>query len=178
MECAAMTKYQLAKLVQWAGTLETRKRMQKVVYLLQAAGCPLDADFFLHRFGPYSQEVARLTDELVADGVLDETCSQNGLGHQYGYRLTEHGAALIAAFEGRPAGHTTQQALDEFAPLAKRLAENDLRELEVASTIAFYYQTKGNWDRARLDACNFKEINADTSFARGAQELARSVIHS
>src|SRR5713226_2600892 len=37
---ARMTRYQLAKLVQWAGTLRTRKRMQKVVYLLQLAGCP------------------------------------------------------------------------------------------------------------------------------------------
>jgi hypothetical protein len=36
-----MNRYQLAKIVDWAGTLETRKRMQKVVYLLQVAGCPL-----------------------------------------------------------------------------------------------------------------------------------------
>ena len=40
-----MTKYQLAKLIQFVGNLETRKRMQKVVYLLQSAGCPFGRIF-------------------------------------------------------------------------------------------------------------------------------------
>jgi hypothetical protein len=30
--------------VDWAGTLHLRKRIQKVVYLLQVAGCPLEAE--------------------------------------------------------------------------------------------------------------------------------------
>ena len=60
-----MNRYQLAKIVQWAGTLRSRKRMQKMIFLLQAAGCPLDADYDLHHYGPYSQDVARLTDEMV-----------------------------------------------------------------------------------------------------------------
>ncbi len=36
-----MQPYHLAKLIQWApdGELKSRKRMQKVVYLLQSAGC-------------------------------------------------------------------------------------------------------------------------------------------
>jgi hypothetical protein len=32
-----MNRYQLAKIVEWAGTLDARKRIQKVVYLLKAA---------------------------------------------------------------------------------------------------------------------------------------------
>jgi uncharacterized protein YwgA len=51
-----MTRYQLAKLVEWAGTLRTRKRLQKVVFMLQAAGCPFDDGFGLHHFGPYSSD--------------------------------------------------------------------------------------------------------------------------
>lgn len=46
-----MTRYQLAKLISWAGTLHSRKKMQKVVFMLQAAGCPLDAEFYLHLYG-------------------------------------------------------------------------------------------------------------------------------
>jgi hypothetical protein len=43
-----MTRYELAKLAAWAETLHSRKRLQKVVFLLHTAGCPLEADFILH----------------------------------------------------------------------------------------------------------------------------------
>ena len=60
-----MNRYQLAKLVEWAGCLHTRKRLQKLVYMLQSAGCPLEAEFTLHHYGPYSQEIAGLSDAMV-----------------------------------------------------------------------------------------------------------------
>ena len=84
-----MNRYQLAKIVDWAGLLRSRKRMQKVVYLLQVAGCPLQADYILHHYGPYSQEVARLTDEMVRSALLDETSEATTVGEQYAYRLPE-----------------------------------------------------------------------------------------
>jgi uncharacterized protein YwgA len=143
--------------------------------LLQAAGCPLNADFFLHRFGPYSQEVAQLTDELVADGVLIELKSENAAGHQFGYRLTSRGEALLSSFESRPSGTEFEKAMSKFETLAKRLATNDLRGLEIASTIAYYHETMGDWSRARESACRFKNINPDTSFAKNAEALAKSV---
>ena len=172
-----MTKYQLAKLIHWVGTLETRKRMQKVVYLLQAAGCPFGADFFLHRFGPYSHDVARLTEELVADRVLSESQSENAAGHQFGYRLTEHGEMLLAAFENRSTiAKQLSRTMAPFEDLAKVLANNGLRELEIASTIAYYYQTMPDWDKAREHACRFKNINPDTEFAKKAEALAQKVV--
>jgi hypothetical protein len=33
-----MERYQLAKIIEWAGTFQSRKRMQKLVFMLQAAG--------------------------------------------------------------------------------------------------------------------------------------------
>ncbi len=84
-----MTKYQLARLIAWAGALDTRKRAQKIVYLLQAAGCPLDAEYRLHYYGPYSQDVAQLVDELVAQGMLEESCTQTGGGRRFSYALSE-----------------------------------------------------------------------------------------
>ena len=75
-----MNRYQLAKIVQWAGTLRSRKRMQKMIFLLKAAGCPLDADYDLHHYGPYSQDVARLTDEMVREKLLCETTERAPYG--------------------------------------------------------------------------------------------------
>ena len=83
-----MTRYQLAKLVQWSGTLHSRKRLQKLVFMLQAAGCPLDAEYGLHHYGPYSQEVARLSDEMQRSSLLLEESEPNQVGRQYSYSLT------------------------------------------------------------------------------------------
>ncbi len=99
-----MNRYKLAKIVDWAGTLETRKRMQKVVYLLQVAGCPLGADYTLHHYGPYSQEVARLTDEMVQANLLDEKTASNAVGQQYSYNLSPTARRSLAEFEATQAG--------------------------------------------------------------------------
>src|SRR5215471_8027123 len=97
-----MTRYQLAKLVEWAGTFQSRKRMQKLVYLLQAAGCPLDVDYDLHHYGPYSQDLARLTDQMVRDGLLEERMEVRSYGEQYSYRLPEGSIRQVADYEADP----------------------------------------------------------------------------
>src|SRR5438876_8802937 len=91
-----MTRYQLAKLVEWAGILNSRKRLQKVVFLLQASGCPIEAEYFLHHYGPYSQEVARMSDEMVQVGLLEESSQPNPVGVQYAYKLTKVAVAEMA----------------------------------------------------------------------------------
>ena len=94
-----MNRYQLAKIVQWAGTLRSRKRMQKMIFLLKAAGCPLDADYDLHHYGPYSQDVARLTDEMVREKLLCETTEAHPYGEQYSYVLSDEASRQISAYE-------------------------------------------------------------------------------
>ena len=54
------------------GHVELTKGMQKMIFLLQAAGCPLDAEYDLHNYGPYSQDVAQLADELTRASLLAE----------------------------------------------------------------------------------------------------------
>jgi uncharacterized protein YwgA len=175
MESLAVTKYQLAKLVQWVGQLDTRKRVQKIVYLLQSAGCPFDADFFLHRYGPYSHDVARLTDQLVNEGVLTETVSDNAAGKQYSYAVSKKGQEVLALLDTHKASQKMKESIARFDKLTKNLAKSDLRKLEVASTIAYYYRIDKNWDMARRHACHFKNIRPDTSFAAEAEQLAKSV---
>src|SRR5437879_386912 len=99
-----MTRYQLAKLVQWAGTLRTRKKLQKVVYLLKQAGCPLDDAFGLHHFGPYSSDVAERADEMTNIGLLHEERIGNLAGQQYNYTLTKDALSHLTALEATPQG--------------------------------------------------------------------------
>ena len=171
-----MTKYQLAKLVEWAGRLKTRKRLQKVVYLLQAAGCDLGADFRLHYYGPYSEEVASVTDDLVRKNFLSEQPQGNVAGMQYEYALTDLAKDQLAEAESRTGGKKAAEAMAPFEQLARKLLRKDLKELEVAATIAYFKRKEANWQKAVESACRFKSLPAESSVVRTATELAKAIL--
>jgi uncharacterized protein YwgA len=170
-------RYDLAKLISWAGTLDTRKRLQKVVYLLQSAGCELNAEFYLHRYGPYSTDVASMTDELVGKGVLHEVESRNAVGRQFSYELTDQGRKMLEAFEGEPSGRALSARLASFEDRARNLVGTDLWKLEVASTIAYFHkETNCDWEQARIRACEFKQVDSSSEFAEAVERLARETV--
>jgi uncharacterized protein len=92
-----MERYQLAKIVEWAGNFRSRKRVQKLIFMLQAAGCPLNADYDLHHYGPYSQDVALLTGQMVSQRLLEERKEAHPYGEQYSYILSEDARRQISA---------------------------------------------------------------------------------
>jgi uncharacterized protein YwgA len=171
-----MTRYQLAKLVQWAGTLNSRKRLQKVVFLLQASGCPFDADYILHHYGPYSQEVARLSDEMVQVGLLRESSEPNQVGVQYSYDLAPATAKELAQLEKTPQGKKLEKPLSPFEEEAKELLNTDLWLLEVASTMVYFRQQDHSWSESVERTCKFKNLNANTGFVTKAEGLARRFV--
>lgn len=171
-----MDRYQLAKIVNWAGTLETRKRMQKVVYLLQVAGCPLEVNYSLHHYGPYSQEVARLTDEMVQAGILSETATRNAVGQQFSYSLSDSARNNLAVFESSPTGRTQAAQLDDSLRDKRWLLEQDLKELEYAATIVFFCQQGHDWASAINKMCQFKGLTSGGQVVERASALARRVV--
>lgn len=171
-----MNKYQMAKLIQWAETLRTRKRLQKVVYLLDSAGCPLADDYRIHFFGPYSQDVAQTTDELVRLGIIEEQQVANVAGQQYNYCLTSEGAAKLADAEQTPHGQQATEAMSPFESQARDLFSMEVRLLEVASTMA-YFKRKGNdWPEAVERTCHFKSLKPDDRLTGHAEALARRFV--
>lgn len=173
-----MTRYQLVKLVEWAGTLRSRKRLQKVVFLLQAAGCPFGAEYTLHHYGPYSQEVARLSDEMVQAHLLEEESQQNQVGLQYSYDLTDHAKGRVEELEATPEGKQMAAQLIPFEQQAKELLGTDLWELEVASTLVYFRQQGHDWPDSVERTCKFKNLNpaAHKGFLKKVEELARRFI--
>ena len=151
-----MTRFQLATLVSWASPLKTRKRLQKVVFMLQAAGCRLDTDFTLHHYGPYSEDLARLTDEMVRQGFLEEQEEENGRGKQYSYRLPAPVQRQLDELEKSERGRELAEALVPFELQAKELLAADLKTLEYASTISFFRSIGDDWDAAVKSAAAFK----------------------
>jgi uncharacterized protein YwgA len=171
-----MSRYQLAKIVQWAGTLRSRKRMQKMGFLLQAAGCPLDAEYGLHYYGPYSQDVARLVDELTREGLLVEEVENHARGEQYSYTLPQGSVDQIKRYEIDPRGLEDTRRMEPFANLARNLAGTDLKELEVGATIVFFRKQKHDWPEAIEKTCSFKKLDADTPFLKNCEKLAREIL--
>jgi uncharacterized protein YwgA len=157
-----MTRYQLAKLVQWAGTLNSRKRLQKVVFLLQASGCPFEADYTLHHYGPYSQDVARLSDEMVQVGLLAESSVPNQVGMQYSYALTQVAATEMVRLEKGPKGKKLAKPLAPFEAKAKELLKTDLLLLEVASTMVYFRKHGHSWSESVERTRKFKNLMAST----------------
>jgi uncharacterized protein YwgA len=171
-----MTRYQLAKLVQWAGTLQTRKRLQKVAYLLQAAGCPLETEFGLHHFGPYSADVAERADEMTNLGLLKEQCVGNFAGKQYNYTLAPETQAQLAEMEETPQGQACAQEFAPYEELARKLLATDVRDLEVAATISYFRQQGHTWSEAVSRTCNFKGLKPQDCLVQRAESLARSIV--
>jgi uncharacterized protein YwgA len=173
-----MTRYQLAKLVAWAGTLNSRKRLQKVVFLLQASGCPFDAEYTLHRYGPYSQEVARLSDEMVQVGLLEESSDPNPVGVQYSYTLTAKAVNEAAELDRTPKGKQLAAQLAAYENKAKELLSTELWLLEVASTVVYFRQQGHGWPESVERTCKFKSLDpsSSTPFLKRVEELARRFI--
>lgn len=172
-----MKPYHLAKLIQWApgGELKSRKRMQKVVYLLQAAGCKaLDADFTLHHYGPYSQDVAALTDQMVSGGLLLETEDVNQqIGSSYCYNLSAEAKQSLAKFEIEESGRSAAAEIEPFESKAKELLRKEVRDLEYAATAAYFYRQQRDWKTAGARTCAFKRLEPDGAEVRVAVELAK-----
>lgn len=167
-----MTRYQVAKIISWAGSLQARKRLQKVVYLLQSAGCPLVAEYSLHHYGPYSEELARLTDEMVRQSLLVEQSSEHSQGQQFSYRLSPTAAAAITDLEATASGRVWALELAAFEVRAKSLLAEDLRQLEYASTIVYFRNQGSDWVGAVAKAAVFKRTEAVSK----ALPLAREVV--
>jgi uncharacterized protein YwgA len=171
-----MTRYQLAKLIEWAGTLRTRKKMQKVVFLLQAAGCPFGVDFGLHHYGPYSQQLARLADEMVRQGLLREASSGNSTGQEYHYTLSDDARRKLLDFEASPEGAAAVGLLSGFAERARRLLGVEVKELEVAATLAFFRRQGHDWPAALEKTRSFKSLRPENPLVGSAEALARQLL--
>jgi uncharacterized protein YwgA len=171
-----MNRYQLAKIVDWAGTLHSRKRLQKVVYLLKAAGCPLEVDYRLHHFGPYSQEVARMTDEMVRTNLLEESSETSPYGIQYSYRLPEATKRKLDEYEQSPRSQESVSGMLPYEERAKRLIPAELKDLEIAATLVYFHRKDDNWSLAAEKTRQFKNLDDDNPVLQRAEELAKQIV--
>ena len=167
-----MKDYWLAKLIASVQEVDSRKRLQKSIYLLQLAGCPLRCDYLLHYYGPYSFELSGLVDQLNAAEIIGESKELTGFGNvRYTSQITDKGSHLLANFEKSQTGKKTHTQIKPFISLFQELNKQDLWILELGATVAYYYD--GDWKEAQAQTAKFKGVATSNSNLRKAVTLAK-----
>jgi uncharacterized protein YwgA len=164
--------YWLTKLISSVDEVDSRKRLQKIIYLLQFAGCPLKCEYILHYYGPYSFELANLIDQLEGANLITETPEQMGSDVlRYKAKITEKGRESLERFEKTPSGAELESEIKIFLPSFKELNQINLWVLELAATIAFFHRT--DWGQAKKQAAKFKNVPLTDRDLQKAEELAQ-----
>jgi uncharacterized protein YwgA len=122
MSFASVTK--AAGIVQDAdGRIVGRTRLQKIAYLLCAAGLEDGFRFSYRHFGPYSEELASAIRNADLLGLVSETEQQTSWGGAYSVYTTKL--------------KSNQSGSKERHRLAAEAASADAVELELAATAVF-----------------------------------------
>jgi uncharacterized protein YwgA len=110
------------------GTLVSRVRLQKTVYLLDQLGLNSGFDYEYHHYGPYSRELDIATSDAKALGVVEEK-----IKHRAG------DGASYSTFTIPTVGSSKDQALGKLskiqtAELVKKFTQTHVTVLELAAT--------------------------------------------
>lgn len=121
----------LGQLLKTAGNIRGRKKLQKIVHLLQTLrGVRFGYSFQFSFFGPYSADLKADMDQLTREGLINETSSNTSTGQPtYSFSLSE---AMDKLLEDVRAGSPST-----WADLALKLNSKSAQELEGISTIVF-----------------------------------------
>lgn len=119
-----------------------RKKLQKIVYLLETFGAPFQVQFEFHFYGPYSEQLANEVQWLVDAGHVLETEKKSAGYSEYTYQV---------------GGDDPSQRLEEcFLLAAQDMNTKSARFLELAATIRYLVQSGLDVRLAELRAREMK----------------------
>ncbi len=129
----------VARLVAEIGPVKGRKRLQKIVHLLQSKGYDrFHQRFILHYFGPFSRQLAAQLDFVCAAHLVEQIHSEGVYTYQTPPDCAEEVFALLSDVNEPP----------PWISFAKLLADNDTPFLEALSTLVFL--SRAGVERAKL----------------------------
>lgn len=140
-------EYVLVLLLNSVPKIVGRKRLQKMVYLLQQIGAPFNEKFSYHHYGPYSSELQADIDRLVDYRLLSETYN-NAF---YTYEITEEGTSFLETYE-KVVGEKSSLPQN----IVERLVNTNTQVLEMASTYAYLLEMGYKKEEALAKALELK----------------------
>jgi len=124
-----------------------RKKIQKMVHLLESAGANMPFKYEYHYYGPYSAELQEEINVLVQQGLLTETKDDEA----YVYAITEKGKKFKETLE-TVGGYN----INFNAELLNSMSKESSQFLEMASTYAFLIDSGYNPQQAKSKALELK----------------------
>ena len=168
-----MKDYWLAKLISEVRKVDSRKRLQKSIYLLQfCKDFPLKFDYFLHYYGPYSFELASTIDQLNAADIIKEVPEPVSIGVRYSSSIAPKGEKVLDSFEQTDAGQCALNKIKNFFNPFERLNKENPWVLELAATVAYFHEN--TWASAQAQTETFKKVRADDSNLKKAVKIAKA----
>jgi len=138
----------IGQLLETVGTVEGRKKFQKLVHILQHFGVPFRFRFGYLHYGPYSSELDAQLESFETEGLIKEEPVAAGKYQAYHFSAQEKLSSLVKKL--------TPDASLPLAELAQDLNAKSSSELEAVSTI--YYLQDGGKRGSELKAafCSLK----------------------
>lgn len=121
-----------AKLMQFFSMAENvtgRKKLQKMIYILQKCNIPFEEKYNFHFYGPYSEELTLRVEELCNLGFLNEVKEDKSNYYQYNYTVTEAGKEFLNQFT---------LSMPNYEEKVEKLKAKSSRFLELVATM-FYF---------------------------------------
>ncbi|WP_068673865.1 YwgA family protein [Oceanobacillus sp. Castelsardo] len=121
-----------AKLMQFFSVVENvtgRKKLQKMIYILQKCNIPFEEKYNFHFYGPYSEELTLRVEELCNLGFLHEVKEDKSNYYQYNYTITDDGKEFLQQF---------RLDMPHYEEKVEKLKERSSRFLELVATM-FYF---------------------------------------
>ena len=106
-----------------------RKKMQKMIYILQVNGIPFEEKYQFHFYGPYSEELSLRIEELCNLGFIYEKEEDKGNYTQFTYELTEDGNHFL---------HQFHLNMPDFHDQVSLLQKQSARFLELVATMLYF----------------------------------------
>lgn len=121
-----------AKLMQFfsvAKEVTGRKRLQKMIYILQKCQVPFEERYAFHVYGPYSEELTLRVEELCNLTFIDEVKEDKGNYFQYQYKITDQGENFLRQF---------QLDMPDISGHISQLKSRSARFLELVATMLYF----------------------------------------
>lgn len=116
-------------LIQEAGEVVGRKKLQKMVYISKKFKFGFQEKFRFHFYGPYSEELTLQVEELIHLGFVDEKREKKGGYTQYTYTLSDKGKEYLQLYPAR---------LEGYRDFVHKLNNESSRFLELVSTVLYF----------------------------------------